>query len=115
MTKWTHETARAEALKYTSRVQFRRGSRGAAAYAERHGFFDEACSHMTTKSPKPYSFKQVAEAAKKYETRVEFRRGSQGEYGRSLRVLTRNGQSIGDMLVAEGLGPTWTGRREPWC
>lgn len=37
------------------------------------------------------------------------------DYGRSLRVLTRNGQSIGDMLVAEGLARTWTGRREPWC
>lgn len=36
-------------------------------------------------------------------------------YGRSLRVLTRNGRSIGDMLVAEGLARTWTGRREPWC
>lgn len=39
----------------------------------------------------------------------------QDGYGRSLRVLTRNGQSIGDMLVAEGLARTWTGRREPWC
>ena len=39
----------------------------------------------------------------------------QDDYGRSLRVLTRNGQSIGDMLVAEGLARTWTGHREPWC
>lgn len=37
------------------------------------------------------------------------------QYGRKLRVLTRNGQSIGDMLVAEGLARTWTGQREPWC
>lgn len=36
-------------------------------------------------------------------------------YGRSLRVLIRDGHSIGDMLVAEGLARTWTGRREPWC
>ena len=36
-------------------------------------------------------------------------------YGRQLRVITRNGQSIGDMLVSEGLARTWTGRREPWC
>lgn len=39
----------------------------------------------------------------------------QDGYGRSLRVLTRNGQSIGDMLVSKGLATTWTGRREPWC
>lgn len=36
-------------------------------------------------------------------------------YGRKLRVLTRSGRSIGDMLVAEGLARTWSGRREPWC
>lgn len=43
--------------------------------------------------------------------------GSRDEdgYGRKLRVLTRNGQSIGDMLVAEGVARTWSGRREPWC
>lgn len=37
------------------------------------------------------------------------------KYGRLLRVLVRNGQSIGDRLVAEGLARTWSGRREPWC
>ena len=37
------------------------------------------------------------------------------QYGRKLRVLTRNGASIGDILVGEGLARTWSGRREPWC
>ena len=37
------------------------------------------------------------------------------QYGRSLRILMRNGQSIGDKLVAEGLAGTWEGRRRPWC
>ena len=37
------------------------------------------------------------------------------QYGRKLRVAVRNGHSIGDQLVAEGLARTWTGRREPWC
>jgi endonuclease YncB( thermonuclease family) len=36
-------------------------------------------------------------------------------YGRKLRIVTRNGRSIGDQLVAEGLARTWSGRREPWC
>jgi endonuclease YncB( thermonuclease family) len=36
-------------------------------------------------------------------------------YGRKLRVVTRNGRSLGDQLVAEGLARTWSGRREPWC
>jgi endonuclease YncB( thermonuclease family) len=36
-------------------------------------------------------------------------------YGRKLRVVLRNGRSLGDVLVAEGLARTWTGRRQPWC
>lgn len=43
--------------------------------------------------------------------------GSRDEdrYGRKLRILVRDGQSLGDMLVDEGLARRWTGRREPWC
>ncbi|TDH34303.1 thermonuclease family protein [Pseudohoeflea suaedae] len=36
-------------------------------------------------------------------------------YGRKLRVLVRDGRSLGDVLVSEGLARTWTGRRQPWC
>ena len=37
------------------------------------------------------------------------------KYGRELRVVVRNGRSLGDQLVSEGLARTWSGRREPWC
>jgi endonuclease YncB( thermonuclease family) len=36
-------------------------------------------------------------------------------YGRKLRVLMRDGQSLGDMLVAEGLAHIWDGARHSWC
>ena len=36
-------------------------------------------------------------------------------YGRKLRIVTRNGRSLGGVLVAEGLARRWTGHREPWC
>ncbi len=36
-------------------------------------------------------------------------------YGRKLRTLHRDGRSIGDTLVAEGLAHRWQGRREGWC
>ena len=36
-------------------------------------------------------------------------------YGRKLRVIIRNGRSLGDTLIAEGLARRWTGRRQPWC
>jgi len=36
-------------------------------------------------------------------------------YGRKLRVIERNGRSLGDILVAEGLARRWEGRRRSWC
>lgn len=36
-------------------------------------------------------------------------------YGRKLRTVLRNGSSLGDVLVSEGLAREWTGRRLPWC
>jgi endonuclease YncB( thermonuclease family) len=36
-------------------------------------------------------------------------------YGRKLRIVVRDGASIGAMLVARGLARTWTGQRQPWC
>jgi endonuclease YncB( thermonuclease family) len=37
------------------------------------------------------------------------------KYGRSLRRVTRDGTSLGDVLVKEGLARAWDGRRHPWC
>lgn len=36
-------------------------------------------------------------------------------YGRSLRVVSRRGQSLGAQLVREGLAEPWRGRRSDWC
>jgi endonuclease YncB( thermonuclease family) len=36
-------------------------------------------------------------------------------FGRDLRILVRDNQSLGQQLVDEGLARQWTGRREPWC
>ena len=43
------------------------------------------------------------------------RRSRRGPLRPQAQIVTRNGRSLGDMLVAEGLARTWTGRREPWC
>ncbi|WP_286719073.1 thermonuclease family protein [Devosia sp. 63-57] len=37
------------------------------------------------------------------------------QYGRKLRIVERNGRSVGAVLVAEGLAHEWRGRRESWC
>ena len=36
-------------------------------------------------------------------------------YGRLLRVASRGGHSLGQVLVAEGLAEPWRGRRSDWC
>jgi micrococcal nuclease len=36
-------------------------------------------------------------------------------YGRQLRVIKREGRSIADTLVAEGLARRWNGARRSWC
>ena len=36
-------------------------------------------------------------------------------YGRSLRIVVRDGRSLGGVLVAEGLARQWDGARHPWC
>src|SRR5690606_25759327 len=37
------------------------------------------------------------------------------QYGRKLRVLSRDGRSLGMTLVAEGLARPWDGARRSWC
>jgi endonuclease YncB( thermonuclease family) len=36
-------------------------------------------------------------------------------YGRKLRTITRDGRSVGDVLIAEGLAHRWDGARRSWC
>ena len=36
-------------------------------------------------------------------------------YGRKLRILTRDGKSLGDILVEEGLARYYKGGRRSWC
>jgi endonuclease YncB( thermonuclease family) len=39
----------------------------------------------------------------------------QDRYGRKLRVVVRDGRSLGSVLVSEGLAREWNGRQMPWC
>ncbi|NRD89325.1 nuclease [Sphingopyxis sp. BSNA05] len=39
----------------------------------------------------------------------------QDQYGRDLRIITRDGQSLGEILVTEGLAERWQGVRRNWC
>ena len=37
------------------------------------------------------------------------------KYGRKLRVVMQDGQSIGDALIAQGLAHRWQGHKLNWC
>jgi micrococcal nuclease len=37
------------------------------------------------------------------------------QYGRKLRIVTRDGVSLGAVLVAEGLARPYDGHKRPWC
>lgn len=37
------------------------------------------------------------------------------QYGRKLRIVTRDGGSLGDVLVEESLAEEWQGRTSEWC
>lgn len=36
-------------------------------------------------------------------------------YGRKLRIVLVDGESVGDLLVSEGLARSYAGGRRPWC
>ncbi len=40
---------------------------------------------------------------------------SEDRYGRSLMLVTRDGASLGAVLVREGLAEQWGGPRRAWC
>lgn len=40
---------------------------------------------------------------------------SEDRYGRQLRIVHRGGESLGEMLVKEGLAARWGGPRPRWC
>lgn len=46
---------------------------------------------------------------------VEDHGRSADRYGRQLRVITRAGTSVGNVLISEGLARPWDGMRRPWC
>lgn len=43
---WTFDSLKAEAEKYSTRIEFERGSDSAVVIARRRGFYEEICRHM---------------------------------------------------------------------
>jgi micrococcal nuclease len=73
------------------------------------------CTHETALAARATRRMRALLAAGPFELNALGNGRDEDRYGRKLRIVTRGGRSLGDVLVAEGLARTWTGRREPWC
>src|ERR1035437_8214206 len=79
---WTYEKCATEALKYSSRMEFKEKCTGAYWAANRHSWLNGICEHMIRiNKPKRYwTYEKCAEEALKYKTKKEFRENSLSAY-----------------------------------
>lgn len=59
--------------------------------------------------------RRLAELLNEAPFSVEPADRDEDRYGRKLRILTRNGHSLGQTLVVEGLAEEWNGTKIYWC
>lgn len=69
------------------------------------------CPHETQLAARATSRLRTLLAAGPFELHLLGSGRDEDRYGRKLRIVTRNGQSMGDQLVAEGLARTWLDAR----
>ena len=79
--KWTEESLRVEALKYTNRTKFQQTKQKAYQKAKLLGILDTICSHMTgNKSLDSWKIEDVKTEALKYTNRTDFQQESSSAY-----------------------------------
>jgi len=77
--RWTEEMLFAEARKYQTRSEFKKGSASAYGACKDRGLLDQACSHMVDGTLK-WTNEMLFAEAKKYQTRGAFCKGSKSAY-----------------------------------
>jgi hypothetical protein len=83
--KRTFENLHREALKYTTRGKFKKGSPSAYQSAIIKDLLDQICSHMLEISNKPRTDKELHQEALKYTTRGEFKKNSPSAHNVACR------------------------------
>lgn len=84
-TKWTEDVCREEALKYTSRKDFRKYCRGAYDKAKECGWLDSYTWLLYSKPLSEWNHESCKEEASKYSNKFEFQKHSYGAYKSSLK------------------------------
>ena len=84
--KWTEETLRNEAKKYTTAKEFRDSNFSAYNSALKKGkdFFNDITSHMTRLRRGKYSDNELRNIAKQYQTKNDFLKASSGGYDAAM-------------------------------
>ena len=85
---WNYERCLKEALKYKTKTEFQKKSKGAYNSSRNNGWYYDVCSHMNIINTKPYGYwniERCAEEALKYKTLNEFKFGSPSAYGSSMK------------------------------
>lgn len=72
---WTYEALQEEALKYTRRVDFSKGSPSAYTIAARKNLLSNICSHMAL-PPIKWTMDSISAEALKFNTRLDFQANS---------------------------------------
>jgi hypothetical protein len=83
---WNFENVHKEAKKYTFRSEFLRNARGAYNSANKQGWLNQVCSHMSDgrSGKKIWTKKMVTEEAEKYCHKVDFERESPDAYNAAV-------------------------------
>lgn len=85
---WDKERVKAEAIKYTTKNEFRLGSQYAYRVAIQNNWYDDVCAHLENKQlPARYwhDKERCRQEALKYKTRSSFQFNAPSSYGASLR------------------------------
>ena len=86
--KWTFEKLQSEALKYSSKKEFRKNSESAYSTAKRLKVIDLICGHMNPKFRKSanyWSYENCKKEAFEYKTRSSYYKNCQSAYNSALK------------------------------
>ena len=86
--RWTKDKCQIEALKYNSRIDFKKNNENAYQASRRNNWLDDVCYHMNTKKTKPkgyWNYDRCQKEALKYKTRNEFQKENSSSYTISYR------------------------------
>ena len=78
-----------EALKYETRTELFKKSKGAYYGATKNGWLDEICLHMSKKSTRIWTYEKCQKEILKYKTKTEFREKSKSSYKAIIRYKYR--------------------------